>query len=322
MNEAQALAIKPTGNEFLDDVLEGLRAAPKSLPPKYFYDSVGSQYFDEICNLTDYYPYHTELELLPQVGHEIAQRFHARGLQNLEIVEFGAGSLRKVGILLRALRTVRHFTAIDISQEHLIEACRTLESQYRELTIHPCVHDFTKPLKLSPSDRTRVGFFPGSTIGNLDRDQARTFLRNAGKTLGSASYMIIGVDTQKPEPILHRAYNDGKGVTARFNKNMLVRINRELGGDFTLENFAHHAFYNSELGRIEMHLRSLKEQAVNIDGERFHFGRGESIHTENSYKYRPVDFTQLAKEAGWSTERLWLAPEDLFSISLLKYCGE
>lgn len=320
MSQAQALrAVEPLQEhgEFLADVLHGLQAEPKTLSPKYFYDSKGSQYFDEICGLSEYYPYHTELELLPQVAHDLTRQFNPPG--GLEIVEFGAGSLRKVGILLRALKKVRSFTAIDICREHLVESCRVLESQYRELTINPCVHDFTKPLTLIDTERTRLGFFPGSTIGNLNRDEAREFLHNAGKTLGPSSYLLIGVDTKKPEPILHRAYNDARGVTARFNKNILTRINRELDGKFIPEQFAHHAFYNEEKGRVEMHLRSLKAQTVEVAGHRFFFERGESIHTENSYKYRPAEFSALAKQAGWETKRLWLGKEDLFSISLLRH---
>ncbi|UTF60883.1 L-histidine N(alpha)-methyltransferase [Gilvimarinus sp. DA14] len=322
MQQAQAIesATQP-GSEFLIDVLQGLQSSPKHLPPKYFYDARGSKYFDEICNLPEYYLYHAELELLPIVAHDLAKFIKQRGQPPLEIVEFGAGSLRKIGILLRAIPHLHHFTAIDISREHLIDACRTLESQYRELTITPCVHDFTKPLALCDSQRTRVGFFPGSTIGNLSHSEAQMFLRNAAQTLGAGSYLLIGVDTKKSEAVLQRAYNDSRGVTARFNKNILQRINRELDGNFVLENFGHHAFYNEEQGRVEMHLRSLKSHAVDVGGESIEFHRGESIHTENSYKYRPSEFTQLAKRAGWSTEKLWLAPDDQFAISLLKHDG-
>ncbi len=319
MQQAQALAAQAQpDNEFLADVLEGLHTSPKHLPPKYFYDARGSQYFDEICSLPDYYLYQTELDLLPIVAHDLAKHLKKTGQSPLEIVEFGAGSLRKIGILLRAIPQMHHFTAIDISHEHLVDACRTLESQYRDLTITPLVHDFTKPLALCDSQRTRIGFFPGSTIGNFNQNDAQEFLRNAAQTLGPNSYMLIGVDTKKSEAILHRAYNDTKGVTARFNKNILSRINRELDGDFNLENFGHHAFYNEEQGRIEMHLRSLKSHSVRIADETVDFHRGESIHTENSYKYRPSEFSALAKRAGWQTEKLWLAPDDQFAISLLK----
>lgn len=292
-------ASESADNEFLADVLSGLERPQKQLPAKYFYDQKGSEYFDEICGLKEYYPYRTELAMLPTVAQELGEQIAGHAPCGLEIVEFGAGSLRKVGSLLQSLHNVRSFTAIDISEEHLIKSCRILESQYRELSIHPCVHDFTKPLSIHQSERTRLGFFPGSTIGNFKPEEARTFLHNAGSTLGTGSYLLIGVDTQKPVSILNQAYNDPKGITAKFNKNVLVRINRELNGNFNLQQFAHHAFYNETAGRIEMHLRSLKEQQVDIAGHTFSFGRGESIHTENSYKYHPEDFTALARSAGW-----------------------
>lgn len=257
--------------------------------------------------------------MLPTVARQLGQQISDQAPGGLEIVEFGAGSLRKVGRLLQSLPNVRRFTAIDISEEHLIKSCRLLESQYRELSIHPCVHDFTKPLSIHQSERTRLGFFPGSTIGNFRPEEARRFLHNAGTTLGTGSYLLIGVDTQKPAPILNRAYNDPKGVTAKFNKNVLARINRELSGNFILRQFAHHAFYNEAAGRVEMHLRSLKEQRVNIAGHSFDFGRGESIHTENSYKYKPEDFTTLARSAGWIRHRLWLDKDRLFAVYLLQY---
>ncbi|MBU2887326.1 L-histidine N(alpha)-methyltransferase [Gilvimarinus agarilyticus] len=306
-------------NEFLADVILGLSQDQKTLSPKYFYDQQGSEYFDEICDLQEYYPYRTELAMLPTVAQDLGNYFTGNAPRGLEIVEFGAGSLRKVGALLRSLQNVRSFTAIDISEAHLISACRVLESQYRELSIHPCVHDFTKPLSLHPSERTRLGFFPGSTIGNFTPQQASVFLRNAGTTLGTGSFLLIGVDTQKPPTILNQAYNDPKGITAKFNKNVLERINRELDGNFKLHNFAHHAFYNETVGRIEMHLRSLKEQQVNIAGHTIEFSRGESIHTENSYKFKPDDFTELARQSGWVKHHLWLDSDKLFAVYLLQY---
>ncbi|MDO3386293.1 L-histidine N(alpha)-methyltransferase [Gilvimarinus sp. SDUM040013] len=310
---------RPQDDEFLADVLYGLSQTQKQLPPKYFYDQKGSEYFDEICELSEYYPYRTELTMLRDVARDLGNHFAGLAPQGLEIVEFGAGSLRKVGALLTSLGNVRSFTAIDISEEHLINSCRLLESQYRELSIHPCVHDFTKPLTIHTSDRTRLGFFPGSTIGNFNPGEASEFLHNAGATLGTNSYLLIGVDTKKPEPILRQAYNDNKGITAKFNKNVLERINRELDGNFNPIHFAHHAFYNEPEGRIEMHLRSLKEQTIKIAGHNFEFHRGESIHTENSYKYSPDEFTSLAQESGWSKQHLWLDSDELFAVYLLQY---
>ncbi|BFM20561.1 L-histidine N(alpha)-methyltransferase [Gilvimarinus japonicus] len=304
---------------FREDVLRGLALRPKQLAPKYFYDERGSQLFDDICALDEYYPYHVELELLPTVAADLSRFFRAEKNDELSIVEFGAGSLRKITPLLNNIDTVKNLTAIDISEEHLLNSCAELRRRYSGLDVTPLAQDFTLPLPLSQTGLTRMGFFPGSTIGNLHRQQALEFLHNAGQTLGSGAYLLIGVDTKKPEHILHQAYNDPRGVTANFNKNILTRINRELDGDFDLMHFGHHAFYNKEHGRIEMHLRSLRAQRVQIAAREFYFAKGESIHTENSYKYHPSEFATLARKAHWHTRRLWMAPDDLFAISLLQY---
>ncbi|WP_052481115.1 L-histidine N(alpha)-methyltransferase [Gilvimarinus agarilyticus] len=307
---------------FLHDVIAGLALQPKELAPKYFYDERGSQLFDNICALDEYYPYHVELELLPSVAADLSRFFHTElsaKESELGIIEFGAGSLRKITPLLDNIDCVSHLTAIDISKEHLLNSCNELRRQYSGLKVTAQAQDFTQPLNLEDPGSTRLGFFPGSTIGNLHRKQALDFLRNAGQTLGAGGYLLIGVDTKKPEYLLHQAYNDDRGVTAQFNKNILTRINRELGGDFDLMHFAHHAFYNHDYGRIEMHLRSLRAQRVHIADREFYFAKGESIHTENSYKYHPSEFADLARQAHWQTRRLWLAPDDLFAISLLQF---
>ena len=312
----------PADVGFMEDVINGLALRPKQLPPKYFYDERGSQLFDKICALDEYYPYHVELELLPNVAADLGRFFQAelKGEdKDLAIIEFGAGSLRKISPLLDNIDCVKNVTAIDISKEHLLNSCAELRRQYTGLTVTAQAQDFTQPLGLDDPGDTRLGFFPGSTIGNLHRQQALDFLRNAGQTLGPGGYLLIGVDTKKPESILHQAYNDGRGVTAQFNKNILSRINRELDGDFDLMHFAHHAFYNRDYGRIEMHLRSLRAQRVHIAEREFYFAKGESIHTENSYKYHPSEFAELARQAHWQTRRLWLAPDDLFAISLLQF---
>lgn len=212
---------------------------------------------------------------------------------------------------------VRQFTAIDISGEHLKTASAELASLFPDLAIKVAQGDFTKPMQLELSDATPMGFFPGSTIGNFDPDEALEFLRNARVTLGSDSYMLLGVDTKKDQQMLEDAYDDNRNVTARFNKNILVRINRELGANFNPDQFEHVAVYNQQLGRIEMHLRSRQEQQVEIAGESFQFAKGETIHTENSYKYHPSEFEQLASGAGWQRECLWLAPDAIFAVMLL-----
>jgi dimethylhistidine N-methyltransferase len=307
--------------EFLHDVLSGLRLQQKTLSPKYFYDAQGSKYFDQICQLDEYYPYRTELSLLPEVAGELQKYFTARDVDRIKLVEFGAGSLHKVQPVLDSMTAVREFTAIDISGDHLQEASAELAPLYPNLRIKAVQGDFTKAMQLDLSDATPVGFFPGSTIGNFDPDDALEFLRNARSTLGAGSYMLLGVDTKKDRSTLESAYNDSAGVTARFNKNLLTRINRELGANFDVDAFEHVAHYNDEEGRIEMHLRSRNAQTVSVAGESFAFAEGETIHTENSYKYHPDEFKALTEEAGWQRECLWLADGGIFAITLLYNAG-
>ncbi|MGM0526131.1 MAG: L-histidine N(alpha)-methyltransferase [Pseudomonadota bacterium] len=303
---------------FLDDVLAGLRLPQKALPPKYFYDEQGSEYFDQICQLEEYYPYRTELRLLPEVAKELNRYFTHHSLDNIQLVEFGAGSLHKVKPLLQELPMVREFVALDISGEHLKRASADLAQSFPEIEIKVAQGDFTKPIQLELSEATSIGFFPGSTIGNFEPQEAVDFLRNARTTLGKESYMLLGVDTKKDQQMLERAYNDSKGITAHFNKNILARINRELDADFNLDHFQHVAIYNQQLGRIEMHLRSLVPQEVTIAGEAILFAQDETIHTENSYKYHPEEFERLASSAGWRREKIWLAADGIFAIMLLR----
>ncbi|WP_157981032.1 L-histidine N(alpha)-methyltransferase [Pseudidiomarina insulisalsae] len=304
-------------NEFKEDVLAGLRLTQKALSPKYFYDAQGSKYFDQICQLEEYYPYRTELSLLPEVARELQDYFHQQSVDSIQLVEFGAGSLHKVKPVLQELKMVKEFIAIDISGAHLQAASEELAEAFPDLPIKAAQGDFTKPIELAPSDATPMGFFPGSTIGNFDPGEALDFLRNARTTLGKDSYLLLGVDTKKDQQMLEDAYDDSSNVTARFNKNILTRINRELNGNFDLSQFEHVAIYNEELGRIEMHLRSLVDQQVTVAGETFQFKQGETIHTENSYKYHPDEFDELVTAAGWKRECLWLAPDAIFSVMLL-----
>ncbi|MCW8196679.1 L-histidine N(alpha)-methyltransferase [Proteobacteria bacterium 005FR1] len=302
-------------SDFLADVIAGLTQAPKQLQPKYFYDRQGSEYFDQICGLEEYYPFQCELELLPTVAQglsEVLDREYA-------MVEFGAGSLRKVQPLLETISGIRSFTPIDISGEHLHAACGELQKQFPELQVQPVVGDFTQPVQLAPTSLDSLGFFPGSTIGNFSPADAHTFLVNAGKTLGSKSYMVIGVDTKKSPELLHSAYNDPHDVTAKFNLNILERINRELDGDIAVDRFKHYAFYNPARGRVEMHLISTADQVAHVAGQPVRFREGESIHTENSYKYTADEFTKLARNAGWKMEKQWFADDDMFATYLIRY---
>lgn len=308
-------------SEFYRDVVAGLEAPQKRLEPKYFYDALGSHYFDQICSLEEYYPYRTELELLPRIAEDLSDYFDGPASRAMNVVEFGAGSLHKIIPLLSCIGSIREFTAIDICEEHLKTACGELARHFPQLDIQPMPGDFTKPMKLRPSSAVAMGFFPGSTIGNFAPSEAIEFLASARGTLGSGSYMLVGVDTKKNETLLNLAYNDSQGITARFNKNILRRVNVELGADFELDHFSHQAFYNRVAGRIEMHLRSDMAQQVRLGPRRFFFEPGETIHTENSYKYHPEEFEQLAQAAGWHTEKHWLAEGNLFSASLLRSCS-
>ncbi len=298
---------------FFDDVITGLSQRQKQLSPKYFYDKQGSEYFDRICDLREYYPYKAELALLPKVAKELQAVFE----HEQAIIEFGAGSLQKIKPLLDHIEVSR-YVPVDISGDHLQSSCNELQKQHPDLNVKPIVADFTQPIPIGESpNENKLGFFPGSTIGNFSPEEARSFLANAKTSLGNNGRLLIGVDTKKSPYILHNAYNDNQGITARFNLNILERINREIHGDFDTSRFEHYAFYNASKGCIEMHLVCLEKHTVHIDGIAIDFEAGESIHTENSYKYTPDDFSKIAQSADWTIEKLWLAKSNLFSIYLL-----
>lgn len=298
----------------LADVLYGLAQKPKTIPPKYFYDAEGSHLFDRICALSEYYPTRVETGILQEAATAIARRAGP----DVSLVEFGSGSSAKVRLLLDTFKEPRAYIAIDISGDHMREAARGLKKNYPRLHIETVEADFTRKVEL-PSDLggKRVGFFPGSTIGNLTPVEAVKFLQMAGKTLGAGSDFILGVDLRKHGAILHAAYNDRGGVTAAFNLNLLNRINRELGADFDLRAFRHRAFYDAAQGRVEMHLESLKPQTVTIAGDRFAFRQGETIHTESSYKYTVSGFQDLAAAAGWRPVDCFIDKERQFSVHYL-----
>ncbi|MGD1879944.1 MAG: L-histidine N(alpha)-methyltransferase [Kiloniellaceae bacterium] len=293
-------------------VQAGLGAAPKTLEAKYFYDARGSQLFDAITALEEYYPTRAEAALL---------RHHAEAIAGFagdeaSLIEFGSGSSVKTRILLDALPALRCYVPIDISGEHLQATAEKLAADYDGLPIVPVHADYTSAFALPAAVPAggRVGFFPGSTIGNFDPDAAIAFLRQARRLLGAGSRFLVGADLQKDAARLIAAYDDAKGVTAAFNLNLLRRINRELDGDFDLAAFRHEARYDAGRGRIEMHLVSLQDQSVRIAGRRFGFAAGESIHTENSYKYTLESFAALARDGGWRVDAQWRDPDGLFSL--------
>ena len=302
---------------FAADVIAGLTAKPKRLPPKYFYDAAGSALFERITGLPEYYPTRCELALLQNNAPAIASLFQP----GCALIEFGAGSSRKARILLGAAATVEAYVPVDISGDFLQQDAAQLRRDFPHLTVQPIVADFTQKLDLPSgiAGLPRVGFFPGSTIGNFEPHEACNFMRHAAGMLGAGAVLVIGVDLVKDAKILYRAYNDAEGVTAKFNLNLLTRINRELGADFDLSSFEHHAFYNSEQSRIEMHLASTKRQKVRVSGTTIDFRAGETIHTENSYKYTIESFQALARGSGWSPLKVW--SDGMFAVHAL-VCDE
>jgi dimethylhistidine N-methyltransferase len=300
---------------FFEEIVAGLSLPQKTLPPKYFYDAAGSKLFERICRLPEYYVTRAELALTRAHMAAIA-RFAGRGCA---LIEYGSGESLKTQLLIRALRPAAYLP-IDISEAALERAARALRRKFPWLRIEPLNGDFSRPLEipaLRPRTR-RVAYFPGSTIGNLTPGEAQGFLRMTRGQVGRKGAMLVGVDLKKDPGVLHAAYNDSRGVTAAFNLNLLARINRELGADFDLRRWRHYAFYNAPLGRIEMHLASLDAQVVNLGNYRFSFARGETIHTENSYKYSVEEFRTIAARAGFAAEKLWMDRKGLFALHGLK----
>jgi dimethylhistidine N-methyltransferase len=302
-------------SEFGRAMLAGLSRRPRRISPKFFYDAAGSQLFDRICELPEYYPTRTELRILGECAAEIAEQVGP----DAEIVEFGAGSLTKVRLLLDALEAPKRYLPIDISGEHLEAAAERLKADYPALAVQPIAADYTMPMVLPAplaGAGKRVGFFPGSTIGNFEPDEALAFLQLAARMLRGGG-LLIGVDLVKAPDRLHAAYNDAQGVTAAFNLNLLRRANAELDADFDLDAFAHSAFYNAPKQRIEMHLVSRRAQTVSLGGERFELEDGETIHTEYSHKFTVDGLRALAVKAGFRPGKVWTDPERLFSVHWL-----
>jgi dimethylhistidine N-methyltransferase len=302
-------------SDFAHDVTAGLSARPKRLSPKYFYDELGAQLFEEITRVPEYYPTRCELSILEHHATEMAAFIPP----DAALIEFGSGSTRKARMLLN-VAPITAYVPVDISSEMLLQEASELRHDYPRLGVVPVEADFTKPFALPDgiAGQPHVGFFPGSTIGNFEPHMAAAFLSHAANMLGAGATLIIGYDLVKDVRVLNAAYNDAAGVTARFNLNLLTRINRELGGNFDLESFSHQAFYNTERRRIEMHLASRKRQRVKVAGRSFDFRGGETIHTENSYKYTPESFGAMARGAGWTPVASWSDPQGYFMVQALK----
>lgn len=312
MNTAE---IEITRSTFYRDVTEGLSRPQKELPSKYFYDERGSELFEEICSLEEYYLTRAELELMETHIEEICSSIG----QNTLLVELGSGSSKKTRLLLEHLDQVAAYIPVDISSDFLNSEADKLQAEFPDLTVDPVAADYTRPFPLPFREKAKrtVLYFPGSTIGNFTRKRARKFLERMAGLLEPGDGFLIGADLLKDVKILEAAYNDSKGVTAQFNLNLLRRINRELDGNIDPDQFEHLAFFNEEKSRIEMHLKSVAEQTVSIGGNTFHFREGETIHTENSHKYSKEDFQDLISDH-FTVQKSWTDSRSYFCLYYLE----
>jgi len=318
--------VNPPGVELFDahpgvadlrrEVLDGLSAEPRAIPPKFFYDERGSELFDQICELPEYYQTRTETEILQRALPELAELIGAECL----LVELGSGASKKVRLLLEQLRPSA-YVGVDISKEFLLTSTQALARDYPWLEVHAACVDFSAGLEIPHGDLSahKVGFFPGSSIGNFDPDDAVRLMADVGDMVGRDGHFLIGVDLKKPVGVLNAAYNDAVGVTAAFNLNLLRRIRSELDTDLDPDTFEHYAFYSPLPGRIEMHLISRLRQHIRIEDRTYSFEPGEGIHTENSYKYTVKEFGELAMRAGFRQQAVWLDDGALFSVQLLQF---
>jgi dimethylhistidine N-methyltransferase len=305
-------AVSGLDDEFAAGVIEGLSRPHKSLPCRFFYDARGSELFEQITGLPEYYPTRTEVAILESQMSNIV----ADICDGAVLVEFGSGSSRKTEILLSSLPGLRAYVPIDVSASALNDAKQRLLERFPSLDIRLVIGDFSNPVAF-PSDLTdapKTGFFPGSTIGNLNAVAAGRLLSTVREVLSPGGRLIVGVDLKKDARKLVCAYNDAAGVTAAFNLNLLARINRELEGSFDLDGFRHKAIYDPREGRVEMHLVSVRDQMVSVLDQWFKFFAGETIHTENSYKYSVHQFQELARSAGWNPAQVWIDEDNLFSV--------
>lgn len=301
---------------FAADLHAALARTPKSISPKYFYDAAGSRLFEQICELPEYYPTRTELALLQAHARDMTAQFGPQ----VQLVEYGAGALLKVRLLLDALpRDAVQFVPVDISGPHLLAACDTLAADHPGLAIQPVVADFSRPHDLPPcpAGARRVGFFPGSSIGNFTPDEADAFLRLAAEELAGGG-LLLGIDLVKDAAVLHAAYNDAAGVTAAFNLNLLARARRELAAEFPADGFEHLAFWNPAYRRIEMHLRATRALQLRLGSECYPFQEGETLHTEHSHKYTVTGFQALAARAGFRPGQVWVDARCWFAVLWLE----
>lgn len=301
----------------LGELVHGLSQSHKWISSIYFYDAPGSLLFDRITELPEYYPTRTEVAILRAHGAEMAAAIGPRAM----VIEPGSGAGEKIRLLLRALEDPVAYVPIEIAREHLRNSTLTLAQDFPRVEVLPVWADFTRELEIPLAEhaaRRRVVYFPGSTLGNFEPDDAVALLRNFAGMVGGDGAALIGVDLAKDGALIEPAYNDAQGITAAFNRNMLIHINRRFGADFDPEAFAHHAFYNADEDRIEMHLKSLRAQTVRLDGQEIRFDKGESIHTESSYKYSDERFAALAEKGGFRLVKTWKDPEALFSVRYLE----
>jgi dimethylhistidine N-methyltransferase len=307
---------KPGLESFLAEVLIGLHKPQKELPSKYFYDERGSQLFERICELKEYYIPRIEASIMQDHIEEMVELIGPHVL----VIEHGCGNCAKVRFLIDRLHDPVAFVPIDISQEQLLHVSKELASIYPRLRVLPVCADYTSSFELpipKQSSKRTVVYFPGSTISNFDPIPATNFLEHVANLCGPDGALLIGVDLKKEPAVLHNAYNDNEGITAAFNLNLLERINRELDCDFQIDGFRHYAFYNPRKSRIEMHLVSQRDQVVHINKQTISFARGESIWTESSYKYNLDEFEQMAAAARFRVERVWMDEQQWFSVQYL-----
>lgn len=307
---------RPLHAAFRNDVLTGLSQAQKTIPSRWLYDDRGSELFEEITQLEEYYPTRTEVGILKAHADEMA----AFCGEHAVLIEYGAGASLKTEILLSALVSAELFVPIDIAGPFLNASAERIRARFPGLRVLPVVADFTKAFELPSdlsADRRRTGFFPGSTIGNLTPEGARTFLARMRRHAGPHGRAIVGIDLIKDLDVLHRAYDDSRGVTAEFNLNLLHRLNRELGGEVAVDQFAHKIQWNADEAAIEMHLESRIAQSISVAGQTFDFAAGETIHSESSRKYSFESFGVLAREADWRIETVWSDPKRLFAVVAL-----
>lgn len=307
----------PDAAVMLEEVLRGLALPSKNIPSLYFYDQRGSELFDAITELPEYYPTRTEVSILEAYGAEMAAALGP----GVRLIELGSGSALKTELLLARLEAPAAYVPVEISREHLLAAAGRIAADFPGLEVLPVNADFTEPFDLPEPKHARVrrnvAFFPGSTIGNFPRGMAADLLRAVRSDVGPGGAMLIGVDLEKDRTLLERAYNDAAGVTAEFNLNLLVRLNRELGADFDLDAFRHEAVWDEAAGRIEMRLVSTRAQTVHLAGHDFAFAPGEILVTEYSHKYSLEGFRRLAEANGFAVARVWTDPAALFSVQLL-----